>query len=215
MIFFDIGNTLEYEGGAVRWRLKKAVHALHEFGISTTEGDLARRLQTLARNRVKSAFKSTVREFSEDDAIYVSVLIDCIWRKDLLKLRDGAKEVLQNLSSKHNLGIIANQSDGAKDRFISYGVGHYFKVFISSFDVGCSKPDEEIFRIGLEQSGESVENVFMVGDRLDNDIGPAKRVGMKTIRVLGCYNDSQQPVSKDEIPDYTIRELKEILDIVG
>ena len=42
-------------------------------------------------------------------------------------------------------------------------------------------PDRRIFEIALERSGCKPENAVMIGDRIDNDIVPAKQLGMKTI----------------------------------
>jgi ribonucleotide monophosphatase NagD (HAD superfamily) len=50
----------------------------------------------------------------------------------------------------------------------------------------------------------------MVGDRLDNDIAPAKRLGMQTIRVLQGFARHQRPRSAAEEPDHTIRAIADL-----
>jgi FMN phosphatase YigB (HAD superfamily) len=50
----------------------------------------------------------------------------------------------------------------------------------------------------------------LVGDRLDNDIAPAKRLGMRTIRILQSYYATTEPRSPDEEPDATVASLSEI-----
>jgi FMN phosphatase YigB (HAD superfamily) len=52
-----------------------------------------------------------------------------------------------------------------------------------SFENGFSKPDPHVFRIltaRLEARGISPAETLMVGDRLDNDIEPAKAQGWQT-----------------------------------
>ena len=45
---------------------------------------------------------------------------------------------------------------------------------------------------------------MIFGDRLDNDIAPAHRLGMRTVRVLRGLGAFHQPQSMDQRPDYTI-----------
>ena len=51
----------------------------------------------------------------------------------------------------------------------------------------------------------------MVGDRLDNDILPAKKLGMLTIRVKNGISAFAEPTRAEETPDYTVNSLSEIL----
>ena len=44
-------------------------------------------------------------------------------------------------------------------------------------------PDPEIFKLALERAGCALSEAVMIGDRLDNDIRPARLRGWKTIRV--------------------------------
>ena len=46
---------------------------------------------------------------------------------------------------------------------------------------GISKPNPRIFQIALEKSGCVPARAVMIGDRVDNDIIPAKAMGMYTI----------------------------------
>jgi FMN phosphatase YigB (HAD superfamily) len=62
----------------------------------------------------------------------------------------------------------------------------------------------------LDKLGISPEEAVMVGDRLDNDVYPAKRLGMRTIRVLSWPFSLQEARTPAEEPDATIRELKEL-----
>lgn len=50
----------------------------------------------------------------------------------------------------------------------------------------------------------------MVGDRLDNDIAPAKRLGMRTVRILQGYGALSRPRNGWEEPEETVRTLAEL-----
>ncbi len=76
-----------------------------------------------------------------------------------------------------------------------------------------SKPDKRIFEKAFELAGCLPTESVMVGDRLDNDIKPAKSLGMKTIWIrteLSKYQDSNY--GKD-IADKTIDYISKLQDI--
>ena len=54
----------------------------------------------------------------------------------------------------------------------------------------------------------------MIGDRLDNDIYPAKKVGMKTIWVKQGLGAVQKPKSEEYKADYEVDKLSDILEIL-
>lgn len=74
-----------------------------------------------------------------------------------------------------------NQPLGTSERLENLGVRKYIDLIIASAEEGVSKPDRRIFEIALERSRCRPENAVMIGDRIDNDIVPAKQLGMKTI----------------------------------
>ena len=55
----------------------------------------------------------------------------------------------------------------------------------------------------------------MIGDRLDNDIIPARRIGMKTIWIRWGRYSIMEPRTPDEIPDATVTDVREVLDVVA
>ena len=55
-----------------------------------------------------------------------------------------------------------------------------------------------------------VETFSLVGDRLDNDIAPAKRLGMRTVRILQGYGALSRPRNGWEEPEETVRTLAEL-----
>lgn len=53
----------------------------------------------------------------------------------------------------------------------------------------------------------------MIGDRLDNDISPAKKLGMKTIWIRQGFAIYQNPQLADCQPDYMVDNLSGIKEI--
>ncbi|MCM0650254.1 HAD family hydrolase [Clostridium swellfunianum] len=121
---------------------------------------------------------------------------------------------MQSLSQKYKLGIIANQTDGLEDRLISWGIFKYFSYIISSWDYQIMKPNTKLFQIAIEKSGCNASETVMVGDRLDNDIFPAKAVGMKTIWIKQGFGGMQSPKTEEYIPDVQIENLSELINVL-
>ncbi len=112
-----------------------------------------------------------------------------------------ADHVLNVLSKKYKLGIIANQLPGAAERLHRFGLDKYLSIIISSAEFGAEKPDTSLFYEALRLAGCDAHNAVMVGDRPDNDIVPARAVGMRTIRIkqgqFGNYSPSEPALCAD------------------
>ncbi len=55
----------------------------------------------------------------------------------------------------------------------------------------------------------------MVGDRVDNDIAPARLLGMRTVLLRAGRHIAQQPRSLDEVPDFEVRTVEEMRTAIG
>ena len=83
---------------------------------------------------------------------------------------------------------------------------------MASAEEGVAKPDRRIFDIALERSGCKPENAVMIGDRVDNDILPAKAVGMKTVLVgQGLFSLSEEKYQDQDAYVSSIEELPDLL----
>jgi|GEM_PF-4201954 phosphoglycolate phosphatase-like HAD superfamily hydrolase len=89
-----------------------------------------------------------------------------------------------------------------------------YLLIISSWDYQIMKPDIRLFQIAVEKSGYNASETVMVGDRLDNDIFPAKNIGMKTIWIKQGFGGMQNPKTDEYLPHTEIASLSELLDIL-
>jgi HAD superfamily hydrolase (TIGR01549 family) len=129
------------------------------------------------------------------------------------RLQPDIHEVLERLQGKFKLGFAANQPKSVYHYLETEGVLKYFTLPAVSAEIGYSKPDVRMFLRVLENLNSRPEESLMIGDRQDNDIVPAKMVGMKTVRFLiGPYKDQIIRLPKEE-PDYTITRLSNIPNI--
>jgi FMN phosphatase YigB (HAD superfamily) len=81
---------------------------------------------------------------------------------------------------RHHLrvGIAGNQPGGLEAQLSAAGVRADFVG--SSTQWGVRKPDPQFFMRVVDVAGVPAEAILYVGDRLDNDVLPAHRAGMRT-----------------------------------
>ena len=112
-----------------------------------------------------------------------------------LRLAEHAGEFLRQSYERGLVLGIASNSQNYTLRELGdglNGVGLNLSIFepplcIWSFQLGFSKPDPHIFQIltaRLEARGIAPSETLMVGDRLDNDIGPARAHGWQTWQLV-------------------------------
>ena len=106
------------------------------------------------------------------------------------------------------LGILANQPAGCRERLHLWGIEQYFDLILASAEEGLSKPDPAFFMLALQRAGCLPHQAVMVGDRLDNDILPAKKIGFKTVWVKQGFAQYRQ------VPDFSVETLAGLLDFI-
>ena len=197
-IFFDIGSTLVDESAVYENRIKEITQGnnidKNEFVAKVIE-----RAQTSPKPIVSAA---------EDYGVKVPA-----WRHDLEVLYPDTKELLQRLSQKYKIGIIANQDFGTEQRLTDFNVHQYINLVIASAEEGVAKPDLRIFQIALARADCKPEEAVMVGDRIDNDIIPANKIGMTTMWIKQGFGSYAEPKTVEEQSDYIVNSLAEITEV--
>lgn len=198
-LFFDIGSTLVDESKVYENRMRKTAEQAdvsYEYVYETA-------MAFYKEN--KKGDLETMKLFGVEKPE---------WRFEDEILYSDTKKCLEKLSRNYKVGVIANQSIGTADRLEHFGILKYIDLVVASAEEGVSKPDKRIFEIALERSGCKPENAVMVGDRIDNDIVPAKQIGMKTIWVKQGFGRLWHVTGEDEKADYEAEKLSDILDIL-
>ena len=203
-LFFDIGGTLADETESLRRRAKLTAEMQTALGNPCTQEELENAMRKSA-----SMGNSYFSGACEMLGLTGMVPYDAIGEK----LYSDAAFVLEKLAKKYRLGIIANQPMGTENRLSDYGIRDYFSVVLSSEEEGISKPNPEFFRRAILRAGCLPSEAYMIGDRPDNDIAPAKALGMHTVRIRQGLG-GLMPVLKEEArADYTVDSLTELLEI--
>ena len=194
-IFFDIGSTLVDESIAYQNRIKNTI-----VGSNVTYNEFMDRLTQSVGN-----FKSVCASFG---------LKPAPWNSDDEIVYPEAENCLSKLGKYYKIGIIANQSLGSEERLENLGLLNYIDLVIASAEEGVAKPDLQIFQIALDRANCKPEEAVMVGDRIDNDIIPANRIGMTTVWIKQGFAGLSKPKKAIEHPDYTVNNLKELLNLL-
>ena len=84
---------------------------------------------------------------------------------------------------------------------------------IALWEEDVAKPDLRIFQIALDRSNCKPEEAVMAGDRIDNDILPANKIGMKTVWIKQGFGGYAEPKAIEEQPDYIVNSLVEIAEL--
>ena len=194
-IFFDVGSTLADESEAYAHRIRDAIS-----GTAIPYQEFWDKMIDFYRQNKKGDLE-TLRYYGLEVPK---------WHKEDERLYPDAGDCLKRLKEKYKIGVIANQSLGTKDRLEAFGILKYIDLVIASAEEGVSKPDLRIFEIALERAGCRPENAVMVGDRLDNDISPAKKLGMTAIWITQGFSRYGTADGAAEQPDYIAGSLTEI-----
>lgn len=199
-IFFDIGSTLVDETKAYDHRVRDMIAGTN---ITFQEFDSVR--IALARQGYDG----------NSAAISFFGLTKTPWHSEDETPYSDAHSTLAALHQRgFKLGIIANQMRGTAERLDAWGMLQYFDVVVASAEIGYAKPDKEIFRKALELAGCAAQESVMVGDRLDNDIIPAKAMGMKTVWIKNGLAKYQKSEFGENVADHQINALSDLLFVL-
>jgi len=93
---------------------------------------------------------------------------------------EDVDETIAGLKAKgYRLGIISNLWAFPERRIFGVnGFGNHFEHRVYSYEVGCPKPDPEIFLEAIKRFGVDPGQCLMVGDNPEADIKGALKVGM-------------------------------------
>lgn len=205
-IFFDLGSTLLNEEDAYGYYIDKCVKKLQSLAIEVSSDSYKKKM-------VEYAYKS-LDPIRETWDYFAPTESRPLWTNEGVSLYPETIEVLEKLSQNYRLGIIANQSSSIRELLKEWGIESYFQLIILSEEVGVCKPDLRIIKIALEESSIPADKAVYVGDRYDNDILPAKSLGMWTVRIQTGFGKYTRENGKWK-SDWVVSSLKELSTLLG
>jgi putative hydrolase of the HAD superfamily len=129
-----------------------------------------------------------------------------------LHLYPYVRDVLDVLRERYPLAVVTDaQTAYARAELHKVGLLDYFDPIVISGDYGFRKPDRRLFHIALDGMGVAAENTLYVGNDMYRDIFGAREAGMWTVMFDSDQGTKTHP---DCVPNYTITDIRELLDIL-
>jgi len=219
-VFFDVGDVLFDENAQHLWLFHQLLLTLRAHGKNVFWDDFnakRRELAALGPNP-EAAIKGTMAFYcantSETEVLWHEAREQYQFMRKPRpygQLLDGITPVLRDLKQDFKLGVLANQHPPVAQAIADYGIADLFEVIVISEIVHLYKPDPAIFHYAFDQAGIRPEEAIFVGDRPDNDVGPAKAMGMKTVRFKrGIQYVYYNPEDPAQTADATIESVAEL-----
>jgi len=172
---------------------------------------------------LNSLGKITEEEIYEDLSLILKISKEDLKKIDMLLLESHVldketKDTVVKLHEKgYYLGIISNNSvRNVKYILKREGIENYFNKIVISEEVGERKPNLKIYLKAFEDiPKEEYEKIIFVSDEILEDLLGVKILGVKTVWYEQTIINKWK--KKEEIliePDYKIKSIKELLDIV-
>ena len=202
LLIFDFCGTLAACGASDYGRIAQK---LREFNLAVSDDDIAklsavlpgflvdsRNWDELTNKAIQKMGLVLERDRREQLAVFLEKRLSG-------KLYGDAEDIL-GLPQKKAILTLSN-------KFAVSGIPQlrHFEVFSPEI-CGAKKPDLKAFLAVLEKMGANPEETVMVGDTLENDIFPAKAIGIKPVLI-----DRQNRFAQFEDPGVVkIASLKEL-----
>ena len=223
-IFFDLGQTLVDEWRFIEYLDNKLLEVLNGFGARIDLRNYRAVRDNVIRNRMigNGSTRELIIEICRlvTQHGYERIIADRLeydikyGRRELFRFYYDAEQTLSILSQKYKLGIIANQSRDVLQLLDKFNFRDFFNVVIISSEVNMNKPDPRIFQLAMDRVAKNSRCYVMIGDRLDTDISPANKLGMKTIRYTNSLFRLQEPIDESEMATHVVNRLSEIPGIL-
>ncbi len=140
-----------------------------------------------------------------------------LWYEPLGRCAWVEQDLKQTLSTLKSLGLklgivsntFVNRSSLQRHLEVLSILG-FFPVQLYSYEFHVRKPSPELFRMAAEKIDVPAGNILFVGDRIDNDILPAMRTGMRA-----ALKEAYTNAGRETPPGaYRIQRLSELPELI-
>ena len=230
-VLFDLDNTL-YDYEPVYKKSLKAVHEILKNEIKMSYKDFLE-LYSLAQMKIKRELAGTAS--AHNRVLYFQRLVEkthntinpeiilklynAYWDTFLenMKLKIGVIETFDKLrKNKIKIAIVPGLTTNIQlKKFSKLNIAKYVDILVTSGEAGSEKPSSIMFLLTLNKLKLKTEEAIMIGDNPINDIEGANAVGLDTVLITD-KESTKYKFNKDyQKPNYTIKEIPEISDILN
>ncbi len=178
LITFDLGGTI-YDDNAYAQALLRAVCELKP---ELVESDFWE-VYDIQLGRTSGSLRTELSKRFGIDRQQLNELTRKYWEYPASSLYPDVLPTLTTLASRYRLGIVADSPVSAMEALRRDGLDKLLTVIAISDVVGMEKPDPRLYQYALDKAGVRADRTVHVGNRLDLDVRPARRLGMRTVWV--------------------------------
>jgi FMN phosphatase YigB (HAD superfamily) len=223
-LIFDLGQTLINEWNFLKFFDHKLLELINGFGGRIDWRNYITLRNNIIKNRMIGnggmeeliiTICRLILPLGYDRIILKTINPDLSYgKRKYFCLNDGAKKLIETMSKYHELGIMSNQPKEEIEPLVNANILSLFNRIGIPSQIKIKKSHEKCLFEGINFTGFPASRCIMIGDRLDIDILPANKLGMKTIRFTDSLFHMQSAKIKLEIPTYTIKKLEEIPNVI-
>ena len=218
-VLFDVGGPLDTEtimDSEIDEQIKRSFRSR---GLSISDEEYSAANQWAIDSFAPKTYHSIMWKIAEGDMDLIqSVEADLMETvpernesRGHFELRHGSPGLLAELKEDGLLlGLAANQPKIALENMDRLGILEYFNYREVSGSINLRKPDPRLLLHACETLGVEPSEAIMIGDRIDNDVVPARMLGMTAIRFVSGRHRTQQPRSWNEAPHANVRSVDEL-----
>lgn len=140
--------------------------------------------------------------------LFMKIIFDynrTVFNPDTNNLYDGVLEVLEKLSRNHELLLVSKYESTRNNVIKKLGINIYFKKIILV--------EEKTKKIFADLVGDD-KDVLVVGDRIKGEIYLGNLLGLNTVWIRQGKFSNELHTKEVEKPDYTINNIKQLLEII-
>ncbi len=212
-VLFDVGYCLMDESARLEHALAWLAEALIASGHRLSPADLHAAYRAACHrpdSGEPSLLVQMLRSLRIPDETTAALRRAVPWDAVPLEPFPETLSVLRQLrAAGFRLGVLANQPVSAQADLDRAEISALCDGVWLSGAVGLSKPDPAFFRLGLDAWALPPGRVVYVGDRPDNDVAPAKALGLATVRLRRGPHADQPVPDGAERADMEARDLEE------
>jgi FMN phosphatase YigB (HAD superfamily) len=216
-VFFDIGGPMYDDANFVAAVLTAMDEIRAERGLSPADRDRFREIYDDLRQRQHGSLRGLLAaEFlgGRDQRGLLHDRTRAHWTHPAGTLHADVLPCLRALHGRVRIGVVANQEAQVVDLLRRDGVADHIDVWAVSALVGAEKPDPELFAWALREAEVTADRAVHVGNRLDTDIRPARRLGLGTVWVLRGEAPPHPTPEQLAEPDAAVPDLTSLPDLV-
>jgi FMN phosphatase YigB (HAD superfamily) len=221
-VFFDLDNTLIDFMRMKEESCKAAVKAMISNGLNMKEEEAFTVLMNIYFKlglESDSAFTDFLRSVGQFDYKILAAALNSYLKKKatLILLYPDVNLVLEKLNEKGIVAVIVTDAPKTKayQRLLAMGIESHFKFVVGFEDTGNGKHTGLPLKLALDKLKTELPDlvnseILMVGDSVQRDMEPAKKLGLKT--ALSKYGQIGEETNN--LADYELCAISDLLKIV-